>query len=222
MSTATASATPAAAAPAAYRRARAVRFLRTAHGWIGLWGAALGLLFGVSGILLNHRNVLKIPAAHTQEDTVQLALPAERPDNPKALAAWLQGELKLDREAGRVRAEPGREVIWGDQPVVQPARWTVGFVTPAASVQAEYWVGNGFVSVKRGSNNVFATLNNLHKGVGLGVGWVLLIDTLAGSILLLSLSGVALWTLTNRRRTVGAVIGGTSLLVALVIGASAF
>jgi len=166
--------------------------------------------------------VLKIPAAHTQEDTVQLALPAERPDNPKALAAWLQGELKLDREAGRVRAEPGREVIWGDQPVVQPARWTVGFVTPAASVQAEYWVGNGFVSVKRGSNNVFATLNNLHKGVGLGVGWVLLIDTLAGSILLLSLSGVALWTLTNRRRTVGAVIGGTSLLVALVIGASAF
>jgi hypothetical protein len=48
----------------------------------------------------------------------------------------------------------------------------------------------------------------------MSVGWILLVDTLAGSIILLSLSGVALWTLTNRRRTVGIAIASVSLLLA--------
>jgi len=30
-------------------------------------GAALGLLFGISGILLNHRAVMKIPAAQMEQ-----------------------------------------------------------------------------------------------------------------------------------------------------------
>jgi hypothetical protein len=34
-------------------------------------------------------------------------------------------------------------------------------------------------------------------------GWILLVDTLAGSLILLSLSGVALWLLTRRRREPG-------------------
>jgi hypothetical protein len=54
-------------------------------------------------------------------------------------------------------------------------------------------------------------MNSLHKGSGVSVGWVLLADTVAGSIIFLCLSGVALWTLLNRRRMVGAAIGLTSL-----------
>ena len=37
------------------RRATFLKWLRKMHGWIGLWGAALGLLFGVSGILLQRK-----------------------------------------------------------------------------------------------------------------------------------------------------------------------
>jgi hypothetical protein len=84
-------------------------------------------------------------------------------------------------------------------------------VSPGASVLAEYWVGNSFVTVKRSDNNVFATLVNLHKGVGMSIGWILLVDTLAGSIILLSLTGVLLWTLVNRQRAVGAAIGVASV-----------
>jgi len=43
-----------------------------------------------------------------------------------------------------------------------------------------------------------------------------LVDTLAGSLIFLSISGVALWMLTHRRRRVGLVIFGTS--VALTLG----
>jgi hypothetical protein len=50
------------------------------------------------------------------------------------------------------------------------------------------------------------------------VGWVLLIDTFAGSIVLLSLTGVLLWTELNKKRTAGVVIVATSLIAAIVCG----
>jgi len=200
--------------PTPSRRAVAVKWLRKMHGWIGLWGAVLGLLFGGTGILLNHRAVLKIPAAQTQESTVQLPLPDPAPADPQALAAWLKSSLKLDPDPARVKLDPARTVAWGDRTLVQPARWSASFTSPAGAIAAEYWVGNNYVTLKRTENNVFATLTNLHKGVGMSVGWILLVDTLAGSIILLSLSGVVLWALTNRRRTVGIAIASVSLLLA--------
>ena len=51
-----------------------IYWLRTSHGWIGLWGAVLGLLFGFSGIWLNHRSVLKLPTAQVRSNA-QVALP---------------------------------------------------------------------------------------------------------------------------------------------------
>jgi hypothetical protein len=198
--------------PTPSRRAGFVRWLRKMHGWIGLWGAVLGLLFGSTGILLNHRAILRIPAARAQESTVQVPLPSPAPANPQSMAAWLKRSLKLEPEPGRVQAEPARPVAWGDTSMLQPARWSASFTSPSGNVQAEYWVGNNYVTVKRTDNNLFATLTNLHKGVGMHTGWILLVDTLAGSIILLSLSGVALWTLTNRRHTVGIAIGALSLL----------
>ena len=47
---------------------------------------------------------------------------------------------------------------------------------------------------------------------------MLLIDTLAGSIILLSLTGVLLWTELNKRRTVGVVLLGASIVAAVVCG----
>lgn len=184
------------------------------HGWIGLWGAVLGLLFGGTGILLNHRAVLRIPAAQARETTVQVPLPQPAPRDPQALAAWLKSSLRLEPDPRAIRLEPARPVAWGDRSLVQPARWSASFTAPSGEVQAEYWVGNSYVTLKRLDNNVFATLSNLHKGTGMGVAWVLLVDTLAGSIILLSLSGVVLWVLTNRRRAIGVAIGALSLLAA--------
>jgi len=193
------------------RRGTFLKWLRQAHGWIGLWGAALGLLFGTSGVLLNHRAVMKIPAAQSQESTFHLPLPDPAPADAQAMADWLQQALSLDRPAARVKSDPSKPVAWGDKTVRQPAHWSAIFSSPRFNVQAEYWVGNRFVDVKRSNNNFFATLTNLHKGVGMSVGWILLVDTLAGSIILLSLTGVLLWALMSRRRMIGTAIGLTSL-----------
>ncbi len=208
-------------AKTAARRNTFLKWLRKTHSWIGLWGAVLGLLFGVTGFLLNHRSILKIPAAQTQETTVQLPLPNPIPDDAKAMAIWLQDELASDREASRVKSDASRTVAWGDKTVKQPAHWSVNFTSPSLNLQADYWVGNTFVTLKRSENNVFATLNNLHKGSGLGMGWILLVDTLAGSIIFLSLTGVILWSQLNRRRLIGATIVTTSLMMTAILSLQA-
>lgn len=199
------------------RRGTFLKWLRRTHAWIGLWGAALGLLFGVTGILLNHRAILKIPAAQVQETTLQLPLPNPPPADANAMAEWLHVELKTDEPASRVRDEPAKPVAWGDKAMTQPARWSVTFGSPRMNMEAEYWVGNGFVSVKRRENNVFGLLNNLHKSAGVGVGWVLLADTLGGALILLSLTGVLLWASINRRRFIGTCIALASVVTTIVM-----
>jgi len=195
-------------------RANATVWLRKAHGWIGLWGAGLGLLFGFSGIWLNHRAVLPLqPAA--QRSTTQLTLESPPPATPRDMAMWVQYALGVLEPDPNVRVEKSRPAPWAEAAAsavaMQPEHWIIGLNTPSLQIQADYWVGNRTVSVRRTEAGVFATLTNLHKGVGMPVAWILLVDTLAGSMILLSLSGLALWLLTRRKRTLGLAILATAL-----------
>ena len=101
------------------------------------------------------------------------------------------------------------------KPLMQPEQWTFSFGNATTQVQAEYWAGNRSVSIRQTDNGVLATLNNLHKGIGMTVPWILLVDTLAGCLIFLSISGLWLWVLTTKRRTVGWTIFGLGSLLTL-------
>ena len=215
------------------RRLAFVRWVRRTHGWFGLWGAILGLLMGFSGIWLNHRNVLKLDLPGQQQINAQLELPDPRPATIDALAAWLQQTLKLEGPANTMRVDRSRPVAWTERDadkgaeragerrsLMQPERWTVNFGGPNRIIQAEYWVGNKSLGVRTTENGFVATLTNLHKGVGMPVPWILLIDTLAGSLIFLSISGAILWWETHRRRRVGLAIFGVSVAVTVAIALS--
>ena len=197
--------------PRQSRRATLIRWLRTVHGWVGLWGAAAGLLLGISGFLLNHRAMMKLPTGTPVVSTVQLPLPQPAPDTPAALSDWIRAELGVSGRAGRVQREPARHVAWGERDVVQPEHWQLSFASPAARTEVDYWVGNGYATVKRTDDSALGMLKNLHKGTGLTAGWVLLLDTFAGALVALSLTGVLLWVSVHRRRVVGLVVVGTSI-----------
>jgi len=201
------------------RRANFIKWLRKVHGWVGLWGAVLGLMFGATGFLLNHRaGPMKVPTGQPQVEELQMAVPNKPFHSPMDMAKWLKGELKIDGKPGRMKREPAHPVAWGDRSTIQPEFWQVGFAAPTQTVQAEYWVGNGFVAVKRTQNSFLATMTNLHKGTGLSIGWMLLVDTIAGSLILLSLTGVLLWTELNKRRVVGVALVGGSIIAAVACG----
>ena len=100
---------------------------------------------------------------------------------------------------------------------MQPERWTLNFGGPNKVVQVEYWVGNKSANVRTTENGFVATLTNLHKGATMPVPWILLIDTLAGSMIFLSISGAILWWETHRRRTVGIAICGVAVAVTMAL-----
>jgi uncharacterized protein len=203
------------------RRLAFVRWVRRTHGWFGLWGALLGLMTGVSGVWLNHRAVMKLSLPDQQQSSAQVALADPRPQTAEEMAAWLQQALKLDRPASNIKVDRARPVPWAEKsgearPAMQPERWSFSLGGPNKMIQAEYWLGNNSVSLRTTENGLIATLTNFHKGVGMPVPWILLIDTLAGSLIFLSLSGAILWWETNRRRRLGMAIFGTA--VALTVG----
>ena len=199
-------------------RATLVAWLRKTHGWVGLWGATLGLLFGFSGIWLNHRAVLPLQPAVERHDS-PLALPDPPPADAPAMATWLQQAVGAPRPATAVRVDRAMPVPWADSTpasatvAMQPEHWTFFFNTPRAQVQVEYWAGNRTAHLRRTDDGLVATLTNLHKGTGMTLPWILLVDTLAGSLILLSLSGLSLWMLTRRKRTLGVALFGTALAV---------
>ncbi len=85
-------------APAPRRRSRravALTWLRKVHLYVGLWGALLGMVFGATGILLNHCAIMKIPFEKTVQRSSQLPLPGPAPATPAGLSAWLQQELQF-------------------------------------------------------------------------------------------------------------------------------
>ena len=117
------------------KRIHWLKWLRRIHAWVGLWGAAMGLLFGVSGVLLNHRAVMKIPAVQMEQSQVELPLPVPPPANAKALALWLQAQLSIDREPGKISTEPAKAVTWAGQSLLQPEPMAGGFSESATFCQ---------------------------------------------------------------------------------------
>lgn len=199
------------------RRSSFLKWLRDIHGWLGLWGAVLGLLFGVTGIIHNHRTVLKIELEKPAASQIQMAVPETAKKSPKAMGIWLRDALSMDREP-RLKKETSETVSWNGMDVLQPEHWDIRFVAPQYKVVANYWVGSNMVTIKRTDETWVGTIDNFHRANGANVGWVLLADSIGGSMILLSITGVLLWTELNRRKTIGAIIFVASIAGMIFIG----
>ena len=170
----------------------------------------MGLAFGATGILLNHRNILKLPVTLMEKSSVQLAVPAPARTSPEALAEWLQTEHAAPTQtAVRIKNEAAATVLFDGRPVEIPARWTLTFHAPQRAYTAEYWAGSEQVKYDKQDGGVLGTLTRLHKGYGINVFWVLLVDAFAGALILLSLTGLLMWTKLQTPRLAGVVVALT-------------
>ena len=200
------------------RRVRFMTLLRTAHGWIGLWGAVLGFLMGATGIVLTHRAILKLPISKGEQSVIQFNL-AQRPAAPAELAALISKEFNYAGRDARIKVEKARKAVWNGVEVEQPERWELNFAHPQRSARVEYLPGNNFAKVEKYDATVIGTMTRLHMSTGVDAFWVLLMDTIAASLMLLSLSGTILWTqMRPGRIAFASVLLGAPLLVALWLG----
>lgn len=200
-----------------------LKWLKRVHAWTGLWGALLFLLLGTSGFLLNHRDLLKIdtskPVAVTQADIA--VLPGEV-TSADQMGEWAQSRFDLPAEGRAPQGPPAKPVELMGQTVQPAEKWVRTFTMPDAKVTVEHLPGSRAVSVKREDNGTLQALKNLHKGVGLPVAWVLLLDTIAGALITMSLTGFLLWSRLHGPRLLAGAIAGGSLGWALFAAVPAF
>jgi hypothetical protein len=186
-----------------FTRGRVLSWLRVAHLWIGLWGAVLGLMFGITGLLMNHRSVLRIPVEKSEITRTQVAIPSSF-ENAGQLTTWLRGRFALPDARATVRREAPMRVSFIGQPMEQAELWSVTLATPKLSVNARHVPGSGLVEPETHDATQWGLLMRLHTGSGASATWVLLVDTVAGALILLTLSGVLLWTRLRLPRLAGA------------------
>lgn len=203
----------------AARRGVFIKWLRKTHGWLGLWGAAMGLMFGISGFFQNHRAVMKIDTPAPAVTRIRMQVPETVPQVPADVAAWLQREWNLIKPVEHVARTAGQTVSWSGQAVQMPEHWQMRFRTPQYLIQADYTPATRQVTARQIVPGWLGVIESLHKADGVGVAWVLLSDTIAGSLILLSLTGLLLWTELERKKLVGATVFAAS--VASVLAATA-
>jgi len=203
------------------KKAVFLRLLRQVHAWVGLGGAAFGLLFGLTGFLLNHRGVMKLEAGQIQERRVMVEF-TEAPASPEALARDLAARFGVPMIRVKWQVKQGRSGHMGGAPVKVADQWTVAFTGHAHFALATYTPGNRTVELEQRDANALQILKRLHKGDGGQVGWILLSDAFAGSLVFLTLSGTLLWTRLAGPKLLAAGLAAGGLLAAILVASRAW
>lgn len=197
------------------------RWIRQLHLWIGAWGALAAVIYGFTGLVMNHRfGDGAWPQGESSEAArTTLQVPRGAQSSPEQMSLWLQASQGLDAQV--IRKGPpggGRDAARKESAgPAQPQKWTFsgGSATNAWSV--EYAPGNATAEVKRTRHDWLAGFNRLHKAVGGGVGWTILADSFAIAMLLLGISGIWMWARGRTAKDLVLSVLGVSVLVLLVV-----
>jgi hypothetical protein len=198
---------------AARRRSNATyRWIRQLHLWIGAWGALAAIIYGFTGLVMNHRFG---DAAWPQGDSVEtgratLQIPAAARATPEELSLWLRQTQGLDAQVIR-KGSPGA------RDGKQPPKWNLSGGTASESWAVEYSPGKDSAELKRSSHTLLAAVNRLHKGVGGGWAWSLLADSFAVGMLLLGLSGIWMWARGRTPKEMAVSLLGLSVVVLVIV-----
>jgi hypothetical protein len=196
------------------------RLIRQVHLWIGAWGAVAAILFGFTGFVQNHRAVLKLPQGESAEvSVIQLPVPEDVRSTPALMMVWLRDLQHVSVD--NIRVQPGRPVEFNGQWIRQPARWTFTGGNARNVIQAEYSEGAESLTLRTTQQSPLAVMTRLHKGVGGGMPWTLLVDSFALAMMALGISGLLLWARGRGVRQVIFSVVGVAVAVIVIIGGSA-
>ncbi|MCJ0825846.1 PepSY-associated TM helix domain-containing protein [Luteimonas sp. 50] len=194
--------------PRARNGQRIHRMLRQLHLWIGAWGALAAIVYGFTGLVMNHRfGENPWPQGDSIDaGRVVLEIPAQARGSAEDLSKWLLQARGLDAQSIRKGAPRGASEG-------APGQWSLSGGNARASWALQYQPGDATAEVKHNRQTWLAALNRLHKAVGGGLAWVLLADSFALAMLLLGLSGLWLWARGRSLRQMAMSVFGVSLLV---------
>ncbi len=195
-------------------------WLRRSHAWTGFYGALFFFFLGLTGFYLNHRtSIMHIEGGVTKE-VASLSAPVEPGliTSEETLTTWMQEEFKIDAAPSRGRGRPGGPVSFGGRAAEQAPTFTVTFRGPNGAITGDYELGANRVSVKRSNPSFLKGLIDLHKVAGVNKVFILIMDTMAGAMMFMVMSGILLWTrLHGPRLAAVGILGAVAAATAVAL-----
>ena len=212
--------------PSMLNRGAFIQWLKRIHAWTGFWGALMFLVIGSSGFLLNHRDQLKIETGEPREVmSVVVPVDAALIKSPADLGKWAQAQFGTALEPRAPRAEggsprgprsdqsAGERVQMMGRDIQEAVVWKQAFNGVNGVLTVAYTPGSAAVKATKSEQNVWGVLKNMHKGSGMNWIWVLFIDTMAGGLIAMAITGALLWSRLHgpRLAAIGIVTGSLVL-----------
>lgn len=195
--------------------------LRRWHARVGMAGAAFGLMWGFTGFLLNHREVMAIPRGRVEATQMVLTLDAP-PATPDALAAALAAKLGFPPAQAAAEVQPARPVSLGGTALPAAEVWRVELAGHHRWVFGTYTPGDRSVKLQLRTAGFLETLKRLHKSEAGSPGWILVADGVAGMLLFMSLSGMLLWSRLAGPRLLALALSGGAVATAIIVASRAW
>lgn len=180
---------------------------RTLHIYISTALFTLLVFFCVSGFTLNHGEWF----TGSVSDQVQLSLPEELANTLAVVEAESPWPSGMDELQAFIRSELGLDnprTVTSDREL---AEIELDYPLPAGYAYVVVDVGQHEILVEFEKGNVWALMNDLHKGRHTGVFWSWVIDVSAALMLLFALTGLFILFQLRKRRQLGlwSVVIGT-------------
>jgi hypothetical protein len=178
------------------------RLALTLHIYLSMAGFVLVLLFGVTGLTLNHDDFgFGQPEVTTTTMSLEHSLVANADQD--AIAGELRRRLAIRSPVTEYRA--------GDQEV------DVTFAAPGSRVQVTIDRGDGTAHVERETRGLIGRIDDLHKGLDSGRVWSWIIDMTAVLLICSALTGIATLLSLPKRRVRGLLAGAVAFGVLLAV-----
>ncbi len=173
-----------------------------AHIYVSMAGFTLSLLFGATGLTLNHQDFgLSDPRMSTSEITVDKDLTnnADR----ATLEQFLRRQLGIRAPSTDYHDDPDEIVVT--------------FASPGARTVVTINRADGTGQVEKETRGTLGRLDDLHKGLDTGTVWSGTIDVAALMLVISSLTGMVTLLALRARRRAGFILCALGVLTVLVI-----
>jgi hypothetical protein len=173
------------------------------HIYVSMAGLSLAVLFGVTGLLLNHQDFgLSDPRVRTSTIAVDKGV-LQHPDRA-TLEAYLRQKLGI--------RSPSTDYHDDDPDQIQ-----VTYAAPGSRTIVTINRASATAEVEKETRGLMGKLGDLHKGFDTGTVWYWTIDAAALLIVISSLTGIVTLIALRARRRVGFTVGALGVLTVLLI-----
>jgi hypothetical protein len=182
-----------------------IKWARTVHVYLTLFGFALLLFFAVTGFILNHEDWFGLDEPHKHERTGTMPVRFLKPLDKLAVVEALRADYGAVGALDSIKEDAdGQRVL-------------AVFKAPGRQIEAEIECDDGKTVVTHESRGALGMLTDMHRGKSSGAAWGLVIDAVSILFVIVSLTGLILWSSLRSRGKHGLLTIGLGLAAGLVV-----